>query len=147
LECPAAVRFLSLEPLIAPVDLDKWELLHKAWIEKRPTMVRYIDWVIVGGESGPGARQCDVAWIRSVVGQCKAAAVPVFVKQLGARPVVATDLDPEHNAPPPGCGWIVEREGKVARGRASLILGDPKGGDPAEWPADLRVRQMPEATR
>lgn len=37
------------------------------------------------GESGPGARPCDVGWIRDIVGQCRAAEVPVFVKQLGAR--------------------------------------------------------------
>ncbi len=44
-----------------------------------------LHWVIVGGESGPGARPCDVGWIRDIVGQCRAAEVPVFVKQLGAR--------------------------------------------------------------
>ncbi len=45
-----------------------------------------VDWVIVGGESGPGARPCDVGWIRDIVQQCRAASVPVFVKQLGAKP-------------------------------------------------------------
>jgi len=63
---PAAVRFLSVEPLLddlGPLDLTG------------------ISWVIVGGESGPGSRPLDVAWVRSIVGQCKAASVPVFVKQ------------------------------------------------------------------
>ena len=46
--------------------------------------VEHVDWVIVGGESGPGARPCDVSWIASVVRQCREAGVPVFVKQLGA---------------------------------------------------------------
>lgn len=57
---------LSLEPLIGPVDL---------------TATQGIDWVIVGGESGPNARPCNVEWIRSIVEQCKAAGVSVFVKQ------------------------------------------------------------------
>jgi protein gp37 len=83
-----------------------------------------IDWVIVGGESGPGARPCDVAWIRSIVEQCRAAAVPCFVKQLGAQP---------------------EQSGTDARAHGSLLdLCDKKGGDPSEWPADLRVRRFPE---
>lgn len=69
LKCPAAVRFLSCEPLIGPLDnlpLDG------------------IDWVIVGGETGPGARVCETGWIRSIVAQCRAAGVAVFVKQPGA---------------------------------------------------------------
>ena len=76
----------------------------------------WIDWVIVGGESGPGARECDVAWIRSVVEQCQAAGVPVFVKQLGK---------------------IATFGGKPYRTEHT------KGGDPSEWPADLRVREIP----
>lgn len=69
---PAAVRFLSVEPLLAdPGALD----------------LNGISLVIVGGESGPRARPCDLAWIRSVVEQCRAASVPVFVKQdSGPRP-------------------------------------------------------------
>jgi protein gp37 len=69
---PAAVRFLSCEPLLEPVDLGS---------------LAGIDWVIVGGESGHGARDCDLEGIRSIVQQCKDAAVPVFVKQLGSKPV------------------------------------------------------------
>ncbi len=69
---PAAVKFLSLEPLLGPL----------------PNLnLSGIDWVIVGGESGHHARPCDVSWIRRVVAQCGAAGVPCFVKQLGARPV------------------------------------------------------------
>jgi protein gp37 len=66
LETPAAHRFLSLEPLLGPLPGLNLKGIH---------------WVIVGGESGPGARPCNVEWIRSVVEQCKAADVPVFVKQ------------------------------------------------------------------
>ena len=74
--------------------------------------------------TGPGARPCDVAWIRSIVRQCADAGVACFVKQLGARPY----LSPEHDG---GTGF-------------NLTLRDKKGGDPAEWPADLRVRQLPK---
>lgn len=68
-EIPAKTRFLSVEPLLE--DLGELDL-------------RGIAWVIVGGESGPGARPCDVTWIRSVVRQCGGAAgVPVWFKQYG----------------------------------------------------------------
>lgn len=77
--------------------------------------------MIVGGESGPGARPCDVAWIRSIVEQCKAASVPVFVKQLGRNPKLT-------------------RYTGMGRDR----LRDRKGADPNEWPTDLRVQEMPK---
>jgi len=65
---PAAVRFLSLEPLLGPLSaLD----------------VRGIHWVIVGGETGPGARGMDPAWPRSIRDQCVAAGVPFFFKRWG----------------------------------------------------------------
>ena len=102
LQTPAAVRFISAEPLLALVGLS-------AWLDS-------IDWVIVGGESGPNARGCHLGWIRSIVQQCKAADVPVFVKQLGARPYSAT----QH-----------------------VTIRDRKGGTMSEWPEDLRVREFP----
>ncbi len=116
LDIPALVRWLSVEPLIGPVDLSGQRLEWLApFHETDPLLVRTprVDWVVVGGESGPGARPCDVEWIRDIVRECQSAAVPVFVKQLGARP----DMAPVQH---------------------------PKGGDPAEWPDDLRVRQYPE---
>lgn len=51
------------------------------------TVLPGFDWVIVGGESGPGARPFDPLWAHSVVGQCAAAGVPAFIKQMGSRPV------------------------------------------------------------
>jgi protein gp37 len=67
---PAAVRFLSLEPLLGPLpDLD----------------LRKIDWVIVGGESGMDHRPIEVAWVRDIRRQCRAARVPFFFKQWGGR--------------------------------------------------------------
>ena len=123
LNTPAAVRWLSCEPLLGPVDLAS----HKA-IEADGTFTGWriphgIDWVVVGGESGTGARACHVGWIRSIVRQGQVARVPVFVKQVGANS--QDDLVE-------GTDWR-----RVYRDRA--------GGDPAEWAADLRVREFPEA--
>jgi len=67
METPAAVRFLSLEPLLGPVVL-RMQALRA-------------DWVIVGAESGPHRRECKHEWIESLVTQCVEADVPVFVKQ------------------------------------------------------------------
>jgi protein gp37 len=129
LQAPAAVRFLSCEPLLGPVDLRRVSTgmclgLPMAdgsrWLGSKPG----IDWVIVGGESGPGARPCDVAWIRSIVEQCQVAGVPVFVKQLGAVPVCV--------------------DGDSIWDRFQLGVRHPKGGDPDEWPEDLRVREFPQ---
>ena len=98
LQTPAAVRFLSMEPLLGPVDLSKWltcqlcggtgelEEQHDYATEKVgcPCMgEKPLHWVIVGGESGHGARPMHPDWVRSVRDQCKAAAVPFFFKQWG----------------------------------------------------------------
>jgi len=75
LEVPAAVRFLPCEPLIGPLDalpLDD------------------IDWVIVGGESGPGARPMRREWALSVLRQCRSRGVPFFFKQWGGARKKAT---------------------------------------------------------
>lgn len=114
LQIPATVRFLSVEPLLSPVDLST-HLQNLSW---RP--LGKSDLVIIGGESGPKARPMDITWARSLVAQCREAGVPVFVKQLGHHPYNGT------------------------RGQKGFLsLHDPKGGDPAEWPEDLRVRQFP----
>lgn len=78
LQTPAAVRFLSCEPLLESIDLRKY--LHG------------ISWVIIGGESGTDARSCHIDWIKSIVQQCQSANVAVFVKQLGSNPVNAAHL-------------------------------------------------------
>lgn len=129
LKCPAAVRFLSVEPMLEHVDLTPWFLMQRAGgvrhvkagqliadapLVKAPS----IDWVIVGGESGPGARTCNMDWIGCLVDQCACAKVPCFVKQIGSRPYSAVD---------------------------DIFWGcsDSKGGNMNEWPAELRVREMP----
>ncbi len=128
LECPAAVRWVSAEPLLGPLDMSEASLSlgvgltdGSRWTGTKPIL----DWIVVGGESGPGARPFDLAWARSVVAQCKTAGVPVFVKQLGATPVDSACVD------------VVGRPVRIG-------LRDRKGADMSEWPEDLRVRQWPE---
>lgn len=131
LQTPTAVRFVSVEPLLGPVDLREVNPIDDFYIDAldTPDQSFKLNWVIVGGESGPKARPCDVAWIRSIVRQCEKAAVPCFVKQLGARPY--------EDGCAPGHVWI-------GKSPASLHqLSDKKGGDPTEWPEDLRVREFP----
>lgn len=111
LAIPAVVRFLSCEPLLGALSLP----------EATPNPFGYfgdgIHWVIVGGESGPRARECNLAWIEDIVKQCREAKVPVFVKQLGAN-VYGRDCQ-------------------------QIKLRDPKGGDMDEWTESLRVREFP----
>ena len=146
LETPAAVRFISAEPLLGPVDLrglvyypghsldaftgtataiDDGVFLGHPF--GPPNVDQGIDWVIVGGESGHSARVCEIQWIRQIVRQCREAGTPCFVKQLGRNPL---DRVPVRD--------IVE-----ALAAVGAFLEDPKGGDPAEWPEDLRVREFP----
>ena len=112
LEIPAKLRFLSVEPLLGPIqfplpcrDSVFWSGVH---------------WVIIGGESGAGARPCTIGHIREIVQQCQSASVPVFVKQLGAKPVNREGVP--HPTPT-----------------------DPKkGGYFDEFPQDLQVREAPK---
>jgi protein gp37 len=149
LQTPAAVRFLSVEPLLGSVELRDREY-DITWLSRqslngqtRPTL----DWVIVGGESGPGARPCYVEHVRSVVEQCRAAGVACFVKQLGARcysmPYRGSDRKWTPEEALDSNGEEIEELGKILGASRSLVLKSPKGGDPLEWPEDLRVREMP----
>jgi protein gp37 len=85
LQTPAVVRFVSAEPLLGPVDFGPW-LSRKISSDGRPVENGQvgIDWVIIGGESGPGARPMHPAWARSIRDECEAAGVPLFFKQWGA---------------------------------------------------------------
>lgn len=137
LETPAAVRFLSCEPLLGPVDLRAHDDGQHHWLpdygpqyddgsgepvcpghgvsrglHTQAMRCTWIDWVIVGGESGPGARPMNPEWARSLARQCEDAGIPPFVKQLGA------------------C-WARDHG------------GDSHGGDWSLWPEDLRVREFP----
>lgn len=87
LQTPAAVRFLSCEPLLGPIRLDRWigfprltpDGKHWESVDSPPS----ISWVIVGGESGSGARPMHPDWARTIRDQSVAAGVPYFFKQWG----------------------------------------------------------------
>jgi protein gp37 len=97
LRCPAAVRFVSYEPALGPVDFtsvnhpngtDTWNVLTGEWVSKKTGCLTHddggaLDWMIAGGESGPNARPAHPDWFRSVRDQCQAAGVPFFFKQQG----------------------------------------------------------------
>ena len=121
LQTPAAVRFVSYEPALAPIDARRW---MTPTVNTDGTTTPALSWLIAGGESGPNARACDVAWIRDIVRQCQAAGMPVFVKQLGTNVTDSGACDPTWAGP----------DGKRR---------DRKGADPSEWPRDLRIRQYP----
>lgn len=121
LDIPARIRFLSCEPLLEGVNLH-----HVIGRDGQPFdaldpfKADSIDWVIAGGESGKPPvqpRLCGIDWLRDLRDQCAAARVPYFCKQLGS--------------------WAVWPNGDKIR------LHHAKGGDPAEWPEDLRVREFP----
>jgi protein gp37 len=162
LQTPAAVRFVSAEPLLGHIDF------RQAWVRDldgthwkdtpatdRETILRErsrhgISWVIVGGESGPGARGFDVRWGRSIVEQCREAGVAVFFKQVGAHPCDALSKDGEWDHEKIARDWpTASKVSQRIPGHEvhKVWLNDRKGGDMAEWPEDLRVRQFPEARR
>ena len=130
LRVPAKVRFVSAEPLLGPLDLKPYFFKCSGCVPTPEDPIcackgLAINWVIIGGESGPGARPMDLAWARSLVGQCQVSGVPCFVKQLGRNPTDSELL------------W----DSVDGKGR---LLWDAKGGDMTAWPHDLRVRQMPQ---
>lgn len=140
MRCRSPVVFWSLEPLLGPIDL---RLSDR---ERKP------DWVICGGESGPGARACSTTWVRSIVEQCRAAGVPCFVKQLGSLPVepkITGQRTPLDNAGwPDGTRFATYADPNTfywLPGEAKLK--DKKGGDAEEWPEDLRIREFPQQHR
>lgn len=118
LAVPATIRFVSAEPLLGPLDLLNYLCFecrdpkeNSGWHE-RPML----DWVIVGGESGRGARPMQIRWAEQIADQCKSSGTAFFMKQFGSKP--------ESNGLP--------------------IIITRKGGDPAEWPEYLRIREFPE---
>ena len=137
---PAAVRFVSMEPLLADLgDLMLDGIYGDAY-----------QWAIVGGESGPGARPFDVRWWRSAVKQCRAAGVPIFCKQAGSM-FVTSYYDDEYRMlyDDAGLDWPGPIDWDITYGqppltsRVRIKLRDRKGGDWNEWPEDLRIREYP----
>jgi protein gp37 len=136
LETPAAVRFLSCEPLLGPVDLSPWVgpwLAGRVYASTEEFLTALAnvpaghtpDWVIVGGESGQHARPTDPAWVRSLRDQCTTVGVPFFFKQWGewtpAGFGIGAFAAPERLIGEPlddlGHRQIVRRVGKKAAGR------------------------------
>lgn len=92
-----AITFLSLEPLLGPIDIEDALVETDCGDEDRgPLWTRTVDWVIVGGESGSQHRPMDLAWAKSLRDQCREAEVPFFFKQAaGVRPGMYPYLDGE----------------------------------------------------
>lgn len=157
LSIPAKVRFLSMEPLIGPVDLTSLQISPRCESEdmdgnicggqpladalnrtercdcteegSEPLAWNRLDWVIIGGESGPKARPFNLDWARSIRDQCREDGVAFFLKQLGSHPI----------------GWHQDRLEMIGESHPTGVdsfvrwkLADSHGGDPAEWPRDLR---------
>lgn len=145
LTTPAVLRFVSCEPLLGPVKLDRIRyygaetvidaLAGRLWTSENDQdghAIERLDWAIVGGESGPHARDCHAEWISDLVVQGRDAGTPVFVKQLGAAYVDAVN----------GVGGAAIRVPSEVP-TLTRQLRHKKGGDPSEWPEHLRVQQMP----
>ena len=145
LRVPAVVRFLSMEPLLGPVNLHPWLCKHGNPARPEQQMSSFCDaadvlhWIIIGGESGPKARPFDLAWARAIMKQADDAGCAVFMKQLGARPLIEsrtpTDEDKTEYRAKRG------RRGTLDAIETYLALTDSHGGDPSEWPADLQGRR------
>ncbi len=129
LQIPAAVRFVSVEPMLEGIKTNPWSIGLPSAEEWHPQL----NWVIIGCESGPKRRPCKLEWVRDLVNQCKAAGVPVFVKQLQLPKL------------PKGNWW-----GNVPKMRDkhldALLDQCPNyvSHNPAEWPEDLRIRELPK---
>lgn len=126
---PAAVRFLSVEPMLEQIELsfpNPYQRIPGGYRGDRPELMVKPDWVIVGGESGAHARPFDLAWARSLRDQCRAAGVAFYMKQVGSKPEGT---------------FFVKRNGH--KWQRAVPLKDKKGGDPAEWPEDLRIQEVP----
>lgn len=168
-QVPAAVRFVSFEPLLGPVydthfgdpgckRCEGRGYVHEypncscgdppddedgpsgGWCQEEhewPCGCAQIHWIILGGESGQGARACHLNYLRPIQHAAHIQGVRVFVKQLGARPDV-TDSEFRNRCP--------ERPDPKAPGRVLLALRHHKGSDPSEWPSDLRERAFPGGT-
>jgi protein gp37 len=216
LQTPAAVRFVSAEPLLGPIDfrrhLQTGRTVHvscdvEGMIEQRAfrylteddgTKIAPVEaelrlrelaargvkrikingsacegfssqtgcpghrhaslhWLIAGGESGPDARPCDAGWIFAITQQCRFAKVPVFVKQLGARPFDYINPGPATDWPgdlrvfrnsQPLIDAVTLHQRRNVNTIANRTIADVKGGDVTEWPDYLRaedVRMFPEA--
>ncbi len=111
------VKWISAEPLLGSIDIRDY--IDEDGIDHEMPAKDGIGWLVAGGESGTGARKTSIADIYSLVNQCRGS-IPIFVKQVGSKPMMPASK--------------------------SLPIKDPKGGDPAEWPEEIRCREMPKVT-
>ena len=118
LQIPAAVRFVSIEPMLGPVSLSPKYICDPNACAEPPCLIAEVpcpypklDWIILGAESGPKRRYCDPEWMIDVVKQCDEAGVPMFVKQIH----------------------------QYAKDKKGLIVSK----NMSEWPAELQHREMP----
>lgn len=158
LETPAAIRWVSAEPLLGNLNFDiasdessaVFNALTGEFSGNDGGNGVSLDWVIVGGESGMGARPCNIEWMRSIVKQCKDADVPVFIKQLGRNVHVRNDngfLGDDATEFPEGTRVEDYERNPSKRHQGALIkvlLKNKKGGDVSEFPEDLRIREYPQ---
>lgn len=119
---PAPIRFASLEPQLADVDVGRW--LHTPGRDcagcRHETirgMARHLDWLIVGGESGRTPRPFQARWAHAGLAACRLAGTVPFIKQMGAH--------------------CIGLDGQRVR------LLDAKGEDPGEWDSEIRIREFP----
>jgi len=141
LQTPAAVRFLSVEPMLEAITFrpqcdsleDKIHAMANGYANK-PMELQGIDWLICGGESGPGARPFNLAWAESLQEQCKAAGVPFFMKQVGSKPLIPKAMELSARGE-----FLTE----TTCGDPARLIVTSKGGDMSEWPESLRVREFP----
>jgi protein gp37 len=111
------VRFLSIEPMLGPISFEGM-FANLGNVRDGTNMLEEIEWVIVGGESGHGARPFVLGYAKDIVRQCKTVGTPVFVKQMGDYPTNREGIRCPH-------------------------IKQPKGADMSEWPEELRIREYP----
>ncbi len=125
---PAAIHFLSYEPALEPINLQ--------------SSIGNLQWVVVGGESArlkATARPFEVGYAFDTLEQCRAAGVPCFVKQLGSNVRVSQDTLNRRFGGSMSFNVYDQRAEQFV-----IHLDDWRGGDMAEWPEALRVREWPE---
>ncbi|HLO88789.1 MAG TPA: DUF5131 family protein [Nostocaceae cyanobacterium] len=162
LQTPAAIRYLSLEPLLGDIDLSNWLICPNCNGERLFKVVRTglrsgragysvcpecngsrwrnkLHWAIIGGESGKlkGVRPTYIKHLRSVFQQLQDARISTFVKQLGKFPII----EPEDNSFPSKS--FGNKTGNPELDGRQVLLKDKKGGDINEFPKDLKVREYP----
>lgn len=164
-----ALRFLSIEPMVGAVSLKRW-LLGSAERQRRkdaaywaftrqakalpPSLadpVAYappaIGWVIAGGESRKrqaDARPSNLADFRALKAECVDAGVPFFLKQMGGRTTMERQEEAAISPVAVECEHGFDVCPKCDAGKVVHLWAHKKGGDPAEWPDDLRGRALPE---